>query len=157
MKSWESFEEERAGARKKALVLLTDMDRSESELSEKLKRAGFSDAAVRDALAYVKSFGYVDDDKYASHYVEVMQRKRSRRRIAYDLMKKGLSRDIIEKAVEDEGPLDERPLIRELMKKKMRKQDPSDAKVRAKTIAYLSRQGFKTEDILSVFDAYLDS
>jgi SOS response regulatory protein OraA/RecX len=38
MKSWESFEEERAGARKKALVLLTDMDRSESELSEKLKR-----------------------------------------------------------------------------------------------------------------------
>ena len=55
MKSWESFEEERAGARKKALVLLTDMDRSESELSEKLKRAGFSDAAVRDALAYVKS------------------------------------------------------------------------------------------------------
>ena len=60
MREWKNFEEERAGARGKALALLADMDRTESVLKEKLFRAGFSEEAALDALTYVKNLGYLD-------------------------------------------------------------------------------------------------
>lgn len=152
MKEWKSFEEERTGARKKALVLLTDMDRTEKGLRDKLARSGFSPAAVDDAVEYVRGYGYINDERYAAHFVEVMQSRKSRRRMEYDLSKKGLSREMVDKAMEESGPRDERPLIRELAMKKARHLDKEDPKSLSKIAAYLSRQGFRTEDIFCVLD-----
>ena len=151
-KVWKNFDEERAGAREKALVLLTDMDRTESGLRERLLRSGFSLEAAQDAVEYVRGCGYLDDERYARHYVEVMQGTRSRRRMEYDMTKKGLSRELIEAAMESAGPRDERPLIRSLAEKKARHLDLSDPKSRMKLAAYLGRQGFQSADILSVLD-----
>ncbi|MDY5663032.1 MAG: regulatory protein RecX, partial [Blautia sp.] len=56
--------EEQKKARRKALLLLEHMDRTEKGLSDRLRQAGFSIEAVEDALAYVRSYGYLDDDRY---------------------------------------------------------------------------------------------
>ena len=53
--------EERDRARKKAMRLLEHMDRTEKGLTDKLRQAEFSPEAVEDALAYVKSYGYIND------------------------------------------------------------------------------------------------
>lgn len=53
--------EERNRARKKAMRLLEHMDRTEKGLTDKLRQAEFSQEAVEDAIAYVKSYGYIND------------------------------------------------------------------------------------------------
>ena len=153
MKEWNSFEEERTGARRKALVLLTDMDRTEKGLLEKLQKSGFSPEAAKDALEYVRSYGYIDDARYAEHYVEVMQKKRSRRRMEYDLVRKGVPQERIDAAMDTQGPEDERPLIRELAEKKAKHMDLSNPKDFNRLAAFLSRRGFRSEDILSVLSS----
>ena len=153
MKEWNSFEEERTGARRKALVLLTDMDRTEKGLLEKLQKSGFSPEAAKDALEYVRSYGYIDDARYAEHYVEVMQKKRSRRRMEYDLVRKGVPQERIDAAMDTQGPEDERPLIRELAEKKAKHMDLGNPKDFNRLAAFLSRRGFRSEDILSVLSS----
>ena len=62
------MEDRRAGeARKKALKKLLVRDRSEKELREILRREGFQEAETEDAVEYVKSFGYVNDRRYAEN------------------------------------------------------------------------------------------
>ena len=46
------------------------MDRTEAQLREKLLQAEFSPELVEEAVAYVKSFGYIDDERYVRNYIE---------------------------------------------------------------------------------------
>ena len=151
-REYQSEEEERAGARKKALALLLDMDRTESGLRDRLLRSGFSEEAAADALEYVRGYGYVDDERYARHYVEVSRAKKSLRRIEYELGKKGLSREQIDAAISESADLNERPLIRELALKKLRHMDSGDPSAMRKLAVYLGRQGFRTEDVMHVME-----
>ena len=139
-------------ARQKALDLLTDMDRTEAQLREKLRRKEFSSGAVDDAIAYVKRFGYINDTHYADHYLEVYRDRKSRRRILYDLQKKGLSKEVIDGAFEKAGWYDERPLIRELAEKKAKTLDLGDPKDLRRLASYLGRLGFSGQDIYAVLD-----
>jgi regulatory protein len=144
--------EEKVRARKRALYLLTDMDRTESELLEKLKKTGYSDETVADAMEYVKSFGYLDDRKYAAKYLEVYLRKRSLQRVRFDMSRKGLAKEVIDAAIDEIEPYDERPLIRSLAEKKMHSLKDTDEKKAAKVGAALQRQGFRPADIRSVME-----
>ena len=64
-------------ARKKALTLLTDRDRTRSELADRLKRAGFSEEIVSDAVAYAESYGYINDERYISRRNETIRNNSS--------------------------------------------------------------------------------
>lgn len=137
-------------AKKKALDLLTDMDRTEKQLYDKLKKAGFSEEITAGAMAYVKGFGYLNDRRYAEKYIEIYSRKRSRRRILMDLKEKGVPSDIIDQVLDELGSWDERPLMRTLAEKKLRSLPEGDAGNYRKVAAFLGRQGFSTGDIISV-------
>ena len=51
-------------AKQKALSLLQSMDRTKSELRERLLRQDFPEKIADEAVRYVESFGYVDDRRY---------------------------------------------------------------------------------------------
>ena len=53
-------------AKLRAMHLLTDMDRTESQLRTKLKQGLYPDDIIEQAMAYVKSLGYVEDENYVS-------------------------------------------------------------------------------------------
>ena len=48
-------------AAKKAMKLLEHMDRTEKGLRDRLHQAGFGQDAIEAAMAYVESYGYIDD------------------------------------------------------------------------------------------------
>ena len=52
-------------AKRYAMNLLVKMDRTERELREKLKKNGYPAEVSRKAVDYVKSYGYIDDARYA--------------------------------------------------------------------------------------------
>lgn len=47
--------------------LLEDMDRSEAGLREKLKAGLYPEDLIEAAVTYVKSFGYLNDVRYAEN------------------------------------------------------------------------------------------
>ena len=48
--------EELTRAKKRALYLLTDQDRTEKQLREKLEKTGYSGQVIEETIEYVRSF-----------------------------------------------------------------------------------------------------
>ena len=147
--------EELVRAKRRALYLLADMDRTEKELYDKLKKTGYSEETVSAAMEYVKSFGYIDDVRYASRYIESFRDRKSRMKMTYDMTAKGVDREVIENAFREYPDYDETDLIRRLVEKKLRGRDLTDPGVWQKTAAYLARRGFASGDIVKVLQSCL--
>lgn len=138
-------------AKKRALHLLEDMDRSEAKLREKLLQSLYGQRAVDCAVAYVKSFGYLDDERYAENFVRSKSATKSRREIRAALLEKGVEREQIERALElcFQEDTEQQAILRLLRKKGV---DPEhlDGPSREKIRAYLGRKGFAWESIRQV-------
>ena len=94
------MQDELLEAKKKAMSLLKYMDRTEWQLRDKLAAKGFSEEAVEGAIDYVKSFHYLDDYRYAVHFVEIHQEQRSRQRMRQDLYQRHVPEEYIDLALE---------------------------------------------------------
>lgn len=142
--------EELTRAKKRALYLLTDQDRTEKQLREKLEKTGYSGQVIEETIEYVRSFGYIDDLRYSVRYIEYYRSKKSAKRLRYDLLKKGVPADVIDSAFEEAGEWDERDQIRTLAEKKLSGKDMSDPKTYGKVANFLAGHGYRGDDIASV-------
>jgi len=147
--------EEQRQARRKAMKLLERMDRTEKGLTERLEQAGFSPEAVRDAVAYVKGFGYINDDRYAVNFITCRIHEKSRQKIFQELYSRGIGRDTAEAAwdtaCETEMP-DERELLRRTVEKRCAAGSELDEKEMRRLYGFLSRRGFRSGEISSVLE-----
>lgn len=141
-------------AKLRAMHLLEDMDRTESGLREKLTLGLYPAEAIEGAVGYVKSFGYIDDLRYAKQYVNSRKQSKSRREIYALLCGKGISKEKIEAAFEECYETDgEKDAIRRLIHKK-RKNPSQLTEELSKLYGYLSRKGFRYDDIRQVIQNY---
>ncbi len=136
-------------AKKRAMHLLEQQDRSVFQLERKLTEGGYPSEAVRAALDYVASFHYTDDERLAANYVRSQAESRSRLRIRQDLVRRGISEEIIDAALEAEYPDSERPLIESLLKKKGYDRDTATEQDKARMVRFLGQRGFVLSDIYS--------
>ena len=138
-------------ARLRAMHLLNDMDRTESQLRTKLKQNEYPEDVIEQAMQYVKSFGYINDSNYARRFIENRKTLKSKKEIYALLCQKGLDKEIIETAME-ESYEEENSLaaIEAVMRK--RKYNPKTATEaeKKKLWACLARKGFRYEDIRQV-------
>ena len=142
-------------AKLKALKLLERMDRTEAQLREKLSEAGFESEDVEQAVSYVKSYGYLDDERYVRNYIEYRMDQKSRRQLEQELQfRKGVAPELIRKVYEELEPADEKLLIRRHLEKKQYCPDSCDDRQRQRLIASLARKGFRMSDILSVLNTF---
>ncbi len=140
-------------AKLKALRLLTDMDRTEEELRTKLKQKEFPEEIVEQAIAYVKSFGYVNDENYARKFVEAKKGHKSRKELYVTLVQKGLDRDVVENTLrENYDEDDESRAISLLAKKKHFSPEDSTEEEKKKLMAYFLRKGFYYENVRKVLE-----
>lgn len=147
--------EEKRRARRKAMRLLEHMDRTEKALWEKLLQAGFSEEASQDAISYVKSFGYIDDSRYARTYISGRMDTKSRRKILQELADKGVDRETALEAWQEEAQLserDEREILCSTIRKKYAPGSVLDDREMRRLIGFLSRRGFQYQDITHVLD-----
>ena len=137
-------------AKKRALFLLERMDRTESQLCEKLRQNGYPEECVAAAVEYVKQYHYIDDLRYAKQYIRYHQQKKSSQRLKMDLMKKGVGREQIEQALAEEFVSDERAQIAELLEKRHYDAAQAERREQQRMYQFLMRRGFKSGDILAV-------
>lgn len=82
----------------RCMNLLQSRAYTESKLRSKLKEGGYPQESIDSALAYVKSYHYVDDLQFAKDYIVNQAGKKSKRVLEQDLIARGVSRDEIEAA-----------------------------------------------------------
>ena len=135
-------------AKKRALHLLEQMDRTERQLRDKLLANEYPQSCVDGAIEYVKGFHYLDDSRYASNYVRFSQEKMSRVCLKQKLMQKGIASSVIEEAIEEAYVADEMEQIMALLQKRKFNPEEADEKEFQRTYQYVMRRGFKSSDIL---------
>ena len=140
-------------AKQKALSLLNYMDRTESQLRQKLKEKSFDDQAIDVAIEYVKSFGYINDASYAERYILNRQGSKSKREIYAALCQKGICREDIERAMEScyEAEDEFAAICRLCEKKHFVAEEATDVE-RKRMYNYLLRKGFHGEDVRKVLN-----
>lgn len=139
-------------AKLRAMHLLSDMGRTESQLRTKLKQGGYVEDAVEAAIRYVKSFGYINDMEYARSFIDSRKDRKSKKELYAALLQKGVPAEIVEQVFEeaDYGEKDSRQAIEALMRKKSYNPETADVKEKQKMMGYLMRKGFSYQDVRNV-------
>ena len=139
-------------AKLRAMHLLSDMGRTESQLRTKLKQGGYAEDAVEAAIRYVKSFGYINDMEYARSFIDGRKDRKSKKELYAALLQKGVPAEIVEQVFEeaDYGEKDSRQAIEALMRKRSYNPETADVKEKQKMMGYLMRKGFSYQDVRNV-------
>ena len=135
---------------KRAMHLLEKMDRTEQQLRKKLLEGEYPNELVEEAIAYVKSYHYIDDERYARTFIRLNQDRRSIGRMKMDLFAKGISADMIDRAIDEEYETLPETLIQKLIEKKNFDPDTATRQETAKMYQYLFRKGFSRDEIMHV-------
>lgn len=146
-------------AKLRAMNLLKSRAYTEKRLKEKLQRSRYPKVCVEDAVAYVKSYGYINDEQYVSDYIFYHGSRLNRQQIFRKLKEKGIADEIIANAYQEycdggNAPEEEK-LIYQFLKKKNFLPESDDAwEKRNKMTRTLLQKGFSYDKIARVFDSY---
>jgi regulatory protein len=133
------------------MSLLEYMDRTEWQLRDKLAGKGFSDEAVDGAVEYVKSFHYLDDLRYATHFVELHHEQRSIQRLRQDLYQRHVPEEYIEIAL-DSIDRDESVALQTALHKLTKGETQLSYEEKQKIAGKLYRKGFALHHIKRELD-----
>ena len=134
----------------RAMHILERTDKTEAQLRRKLEESEYPKEAVESAIAYVTSYGYLDDRRYAEHYIEWKKHGKGKARLNMELVQKGISREIIEEVLESTDFGETREMIRQIILKKRKTDIPMNEKEKQRLYGFLMRKGFSSSDILAV-------
>lgn len=141
-------------AKLRAMNLLQKREYTEMQLRRKLMEGFYPEECIEEALAYVASFHYTDDLRYAVSYIEDHEDSKSRLRMEQDLMAKGISKTVLEQAwlewEEKGGSQNEEKMIRDLLEKRHFDAETADFSEIQKQYAFLMRKGFSGEAVRKV-------
>jgi regulatory protein len=135
----------------RAMNLLQKKDYTEYKLREKLRDGQYPAAIIDIAVDYVKSYKYVDDERYARDYIKYYMDLRSKKRIMQDLTGKGIDKTllntVIEELYEEADPDIELDQAIKLLKKKNYDKSTADMACKQKLMGFLFRKGFSMDVI----------
>ncbi len=137
-------------AKLRAMNLLQKRPYTEKQLADKLKEGYYPVQSVEEAIDYVKSFGYINDYRYAEDYLNCYGQRKTLNRIKTDLLTKGISKETLNEVMknwEESGNVqDEYAMIRQILEKKGYNSE-CDMKEKRKIYAFLLRRGYSAEHI----------
>lgn len=138
-----------------ALRLLTGRDRTEAELSEKLRQLGFSVSEISETLAKCRDYNYVNDQKYALERARALYRsgRAVGRKVLLDLRRRGIDEVTAEQALEEvNSEFESLQLLREQLARRFPNfsYQNADERQRRRVVSFFQRRGFILGDIFSV-------
>jgi regulatory protein len=154
-------------AKLRAMNLLQKKDYTEYKLITKLREGLYPEDIISDTIEYLKSFNYLNDERFAADYIRYHMNDRSRNRMKQDLMQKGIDKDLITRVMEEvyesetlsgiESPNPEVQLCIKLLNKKHYNPDSITYEDKQKLIGYLFRKGFSMDSIQMAFQSFGDN
>ncbi|HEY1646076.1 MAG TPA: RecX family transcriptional regulator [Candidatus Saccharimonadales bacterium] len=129
----------------KSLKYLSARIRSEGEIRDYLKRHKASPDQQRSVMGRLRKLDLINDERFSAAFIhdKLMASPASKRKIAYELKKKHIAENIIEKSLDNESVSDEDSL-KKLIAIKRRQTKYQD---NLKLMQYLVRNGFNYGDV----------
>lgn len=131
----------------RCMHILKTADKTEWQLRTKLRQDEYPKRVIDAAIEYVKSYHYVDDERYAANYIESCREKKSRREMIAGLKSRGVPDDVISRAFEQAEPVDSEAQIRRWMEKRHFDPETASYEEQKKFINFLQRKGFSYTEI----------
>jgi len=149
-------EEQRSTVRASAIRLIARRPRTEKELTERLRRNGYTQPDIMGIVAELKSAGILDDRAFARMYVrdQVTLRPAGRILLSRKLRQLGVSPEIISETLEEimtgdtEEDAAEQAARKFLSSRSRRPVDPRT--LRRRLVAFLTRRGFSWDTVRSL-------
>lgn len=143
----------RSSALEYALKLLGYRARTEKELRERLTGKKYEPEEIDLVLAKLAKIGFIDDQKFAENYVrdKLSISRRGPRRIYFELIKRGVAKDIADqatKAIDKEEEFETAQILLRSRARQWAKLEPLARKRRA--IGLLARRGFSPDLIFQL-------
>jgi regulatory protein len=143
--------ERSARARAMALDYLAGQARTSMEVRRRLRRKGFEEAIVDEAVRYIEGRGYIDDASYATAYVRgrFAGRGHGPARLREELLRRGVDRTIIDEALmelEADEDLGEAAVTVGRPRWRALSGESDPRRRRQKTLEFLVRRGFAFDD-----------
>ncbi|MFW5780792.1 MAG: regulatory protein RecX, partial [Bacillota bacterium] len=127
--------------------LLSTRLKSQKEAEQKLRDKGFFSKAVKYAIKKANEYKLLDDDNYAKCYVNTYIKNKGSNMIRYELMRKGIEENIIEKHLEGTSDMQKQSAIEHAKKYLKIKGDKA---TKEKLYKKLYSKGYKSQMIVEV-------
>lgn len=144
--------------RERAGYILGKSDKTEYDLRNKLKQGYYPEQIIDEVINDFIGYGYINDERFAENYVKYNISSKSKNRIGNELLRKGISKEIIQNVFkvytdenEEYSAAKNRMIIKEFRIKKYDFRNENRILLN-KIIASLMRKGFGYEDIMQVYD-----
>ena len=125
----------------RALGVLQRGAKTERGIADYLKGKGYPDECIARATQKLKDYGFVNDENFAEQYVSAYGLSRGRKKLKYDLLRKGVPAEIVEEklaALSDDDQFDS--CLRHAQK--YMKNKDFDQKTKQKLFAHLVSKGY---------------
>ena len=136
-----------------AIRIIEKALKTEKEVIEKLKLKGYEDKHIEASIQFLKQYNFLNDDYYAEAFVRDKLNGKGSQRIKQELMRKGISKDIIEDKLNDIDKTAEKDVAKRLAEKKIKvikKSEKDIYKVSGKLYRFLISKGYSYDIVKEV-------
>lgn len=143
-------------AKKRALFCLQRMFLTERKMREKLVEM-YPQDVVEEVILFLYKFKYLDDQRYAMHFIRLHLERKSKRELQVQLFQRGISKEIFEESFasclserKEEGFEEysaEQLAVQHWIRKKQKNKGETSQKEKEKLIQTLLRKGFSFDEI----------
>ena len=143
------FESNCSFALNRSMNWLTASYRSESELKKYLRDRKYNQDVITYVVDKLKEYNFLSDENLAKTFVEYGQKKMGIYKMRQKLMEKGISKELIEKSLEEVEPQDD--ICLRMLQKKIGNNERTRENM-AKAYRYLLSKGFDYDTIKRAFN-----
>lgn len=136
--------EEKSCALAKTTNYISKSQKTKKQIRTYLLGKGFSEEVCFYCIDKLSDYGYIDDVEYSRKYIESVKKTHGKRLSDYKLMMKGVRKEDIEKAREDQVDTEKEDAIN-LARKHIKNKQITKENL-AKTYRYLIGRGFSYEN-----------
>ena len=126
----------------RSLGVLEKSMKSEKMLKDYLREKGYPKTCIDKAMDKLKEYGYINDESFAENFIRSYSQSKSKRKIKYDLMSKGINENIIEEKLALLVDEDEEKELTLTLAKKYLKSKELDQKTKQKFYNHMLGKGF---------------
>ena len=135
----------------RGLSILAKSMKSEKMLKDFLRVKGYPLECIDRAVDKLKEYGYIDDESFCENYIAVNSFSKSRRKLKYELLSKGIDEQIIEDKMSNFEDEKEEDLCKRLAERYLKNKD-FDLKTKQKYFNSMLGKGFDYSLILKIWE-----
>ncbi len=136
-----------------AIKIIERSYKTEKEVRDKLKQKGYEEKQIENSIEFLKEYDFLNDNIYAKAFIKDKISSKGSQKIKYDLIKKGISKNIIEENLVEVNHDEEKKAALTIGRKKYEsiiKKESDTYKLSGKLYRFLISRGYAYDIVKDV-------